>query len=475
MTKSWALQITAIVLALVAAVICQHLLDRHITGKPGPAWFEAGCSAEPEAAGGPDCATVLASPWSYWPPPAEGDPPNKARIPVAFLGLIYYAVFAVWFVGIGRPARPRRWMLLLPAVLMLFGLAGSAFFTYIMFTRLDAWCPWCLVTHGLNVLLAACLVLMWRRKRDTAEITDDQPASDSESAPRPAESLHPTWRLCLITAVAAFFVFVGINRQYGRAQADKTRSRLESNFERCMSEIKKIQQDGQLLLTKFLSGEVRQIERRRDDPYRKLGRSRLEPLKVIVFSDFECPECRNLANFLESDAQKLFGGALAVIFKYYPLDKKCNDQSARSVHPNACAAARMAEAARQLEGNDAFWDVHDYLYENQQTLKQGKIDTALVAEVVGVDHHDFVEAMNSAEVDRRIKEDIAEARKVGVRSTPSAFIYGRKVGVLYMREINFWDKLADYYWQKRTEPRPEETKMKLPGVTPDTQGPTDAQ
>ena len=83
--------------------------------------------------------------------------------------------------------------------------------------------------------------------------------------------------------------------------------------------------------------------------------------------------------------------------------------------------------------------------------------------------------MNSAEVDQRIKEDIAEARRLGVNSTPSSFIYGRKVGVLYMREINFWDKLADYYWQKRSEPRPAETKLKLPGVTPDTQGPTDAQ
>ncbi|MCH7992986.1 MAG: thioredoxin domain-containing protein [Planctomycetes bacterium] len=466
MRKSWALQVTAIVFALAAAVICQQLLDRHITGKPGPAWFEAGCSAEPEAAGGPDCAAVLASPWSYLP---------IFRIPAALAGLIYYAMLAVWFVCIGHPTRRRRWMLLLPAALMLAGLLGSIMYTYIMFTQLDAWCPWCLATHGLNVLLAACLVLMWRHKRHCADLADAMPAGDTESASGPAEVLHPTRRLCLITAIAAFSVLIGIDRQYARARSDKTTSRLESNFNRCMSEIKKIQQDGQLLLTKFLSGEVRQIERRRDDPYRKLGRSRLEPLKVIVFSDFECPECRNLANFLESDAQKLFGGALAVIFKYYPLDKKCNDQSARSVHPNACAAARMAEAARQLEGNDAFWDVHDYLYENQQTLKQGKIDTAAVAEVVGVDHHDFVEAMNSAEVNQRIKEDIAEARKVGVRSTPSAFIYGRKVGVLYMREINFWDKLADYYWQKRTEPRPEETKMKLPGVTPDTQGPTDAQ
>ena len=63
---------------------------------------------------------------------------------------------------------------------------------------------------------------------------------------------------------------------------------------------------------------------------------------------------------------------------------------------------------------------------------------------------------------------------MGVKSTPSCFIYGRKVGVLYMREINFWDKLADYYWQKRNETRPEETKLKLPGITPDNQDRTDA-
>lgn len=471
MTKSWALQIAAVVFALTAVVICHHLLDKHITGKPGPAWFEAGCSSEVDSLGGSSCATVLASPWSYWPPLAEGDPPNKPRIPVAFLGTAYYALLTVWFVGIGRPGGRRRWILLIPTILMLFGLLGSVFFTYIMFTQLDAWCPWCLATHGLNLLVAACLVLMWRRK---SEDVDRKPASDTESASRLAESFHPTWRVCLITSVAAFFVLFGIDRQYGRARSEKTRSRLEANFTRCMSEIKKIQQDGQLLLTKFLSGTVQQVERRRDDPYRKLGRSRLEPLKVIIFSDFECPECRNLANFLETDAQKLFGGALAVVFKYYPLDRACNKYSAKSMHPNACAAARMAEAARQLEGNEAFWDVHDYLFENQQALRQGKIETTAVAEVVGVDHDAFVEAMNSAEVDRRIAEDIAEARRLGVRSTPSSFIYGRKVGVLYMREINFWDKLANYYWQQRNEPRPAETKLKLAGITPDSQGPTDA-
>jgi len=460
--RKWSvLQIAAVLLALAAAFVCQRLLDRHITGQPGPAWFEAGCHAETEAGGGANCAAVLASPWSYWPPVVEGDPPGKPRIPVAFLGLVYYGMLAVWFLGVGRPSHARRWVVLLPALIMILGLAGSGFFIYVMFTKLDAWCPWCMVTHVLNALLAICLVLLIPRK-PRADLTD------SKSLPSP---IHPTWRLGAMTLVAMGLVIFGLDRQYGRAVVEKSYSFASTNLSCCLSEIKKIQGNGDLLLANFLDGEVHNVSFRPENPRRTLGAANEEPLQLVVFGDLECPPCRKIAGFIEKDVQRLFGGALAVVFKHYPIDQSCNPNAARTLHPYACAAARLAEASRELGGNRTFWKAHDYIYAHQNDLKRGRLDIAALAEETGIGRDELVAKMKTPEVAKQIALDLADARTVGVTGTPSIFINGRKVEALYIHEIRFWDKLADRYWQNRGEPRPAHTTLQALGFIQDNQGP----
>src|ERR1700752_2934553 len=89
----------AVVFALVASVVCYQLVERHVTGLSGPAWFQLGFSAK---AGGPaaGCAKVLASPYSYFP--------GLPNIPVAFIGLMYYSTLLAWLVGVGRPVYAKR-------------------------------------------------------------------------------------------------------------------------------------------------------------------------------------------------------------------------------------------------------------------------------------------------------------------------------------------------------------------------------
>jgi hypothetical protein len=78
------------VCALVASVVCYQLVERHVTGLSGPAWFELGCSDKPGGAAA-GCAEVLASPYSYFP--------GLPHIPVAFIGLMYYSTLLAWLVG----------------------------------------------------------------------------------------------------------------------------------------------------------------------------------------------------------------------------------------------------------------------------------------------------------------------------------------------------------------------------------------
>ena len=102
-------------------------------------------------------------------------------------------------------------------------------------------------------------------------------------------------------------------------------------------------------------------------------------LDVVVFSDFECPSCKRFAAFLEEQAQPLFDGRIKTVFKHYPLDRTCNERVSQTVHQHACAAMSMAEAARLLGGNSAFWKAHDYLYKHLDTLAQGKVTPDAVA------------------------------------------------------------------------------------------------
>ena len=156
---------------MAAALISYNLLNKHISGAEGPAWFEAGCSDRVES-GGANCAAVLASSYSYYPPKLSDQPDGKIHIPVAFMGLIYYSILTVWFIGVGRPSLQRKRLHWIPLLLVGIGLFSSFQFTRIMFTQLNEWCPWCLITHILNLLIAVCVVLMWpglgKRKRKAA-------------------------------------------------------------------------------------------------------------------------------------------------------------------------------------------------------------------------------------------------------------------------------------------------------------------
>ena len=76
-----------------------------------------------------------------------------------------------------------------------------------------------------------------------------------------------------------------------------------------------------------------------------------------------------------------------VVYKYAALCTDCNPMLDESAHPNACKAARAAEAARVMGGNEAFWKMADRLYEHQASL--AKIDYADLATEIGLDAAEF--------------------------------------------------------------------------------------
>lgn len=481
MRQSKVIPVLAVLFCATAALLSFHLLAIHLDGAPRPAWFVAGCSEDSTL--GSDCAAVLASPYSYWPPKTSNEPDGRPHVPVALLGLLYYSVLAIWLIGVGRVSFERRFWHVLPVALTTVGLLGSANFVAIMLTKIDEWCVWCLVTHALNVLVAVCLILMWPR-RSTLPVEPTTTGKASllvEAASREpkvwdrlsSRSLapHPSGRLIVTTLLAVWLALFGLVQFYGRAARTKQAIALKAGYDQCVATIKNITADSDLLLAMWLSAETYAVSVREDDPVRwsnpgapgLAGREASQPLEAVVFSDLECRSCKRLARFLEKDVRPLFGGRLRLVFKHYPLNRDCNPATTTQLHKRACDGARMVEAARVLGGTEAFWEAHDYVFAQQDRFKRGGLSPADVAASLGLDAGRFAEAMKSDAVLQRIAEDASEGKSYGVRSTPALFVSGRQVRVPARDDIRFWDKLADHYWHGLNESRPPSTLLAKQG------------
>ncbi len=466
MTSKWvALQVFAASLALMATAISYQLLAKHLSGSTGPAWFDAGCSDEPESRA--NCAAVLASPYSYFPARTDENKDIKNPLPVAFLGMVYYSMLATWLIFVGRPS-PQRWKYhLVPVVLVATGLMASAYYMYIMFAQLDQWCPWCLVTHVLNALIALSLFLMWP-SQSAEEKTRTQESSKKSKKPAdpPVRAAHPSTRLgwtCIFLMAAVAFgenMFLQAAKGYSRAE------QLAHERDYYRTEILRIKGDGATLYDRWRTSEKLDMTMDGTETFRTYARKSEDVLPVVVFSDFQCPSCRNTAEFLEKQVQGLFAGNLAIVFKHYPLDDECNNRTKGQTHPMACEASRWVEAARLVSGNPGFWQVHDILFENQKDLASGLISNDSIAEALKIPVDKLTEALASSEIEDRIKKDVREAGRLNVHGTPSVYVMSRKVDSLAVRELTFWDRVADVYWESRKTPRPEETKLRLKEKAP---------
>ena len=99
-----------------------------------------------------------------------------------------------------------------------------------------------------------------------------------------------------------------------------------------------------------------------------------------------------------------------LVFKSFPLRK----------HKYAKKAAVAAFAARR---QGKFWEYHDLLFENIDTLSDQKFRQ--IARELGLDLETFEKDINDLKIVARINQDIRLGSHMGVRGTPTVFINGR--------------------------------------------------
>lgn len=155
--------------------------------------------------------------------------------------------------------------------------------------------------------------------------------------------------------------------------------------------------------------------RSEDEPSgQMLGGSLNSPVKIEVFSDFQCPACRDL--YLGTIKRVLqdysFKDKVCVIYHEFPL----------SIHQYAKDAARYAEAAGHL-GQQRLIPVYDSLFTDQpQWSKDGSLEATVSKSMPSEDFQKLKKIMQEATINTEIEKEIQHGIKKEIQSTPTLMI-----------------------------------------------------
>lgn len=134
-------------------------------------------------------------------------------------------------------------------------------------------------------------------------------------------------------------------------------------------------------------------------------------VKIIEFSDFQCPYCSQAATTV-NQIKKIYGKKILLAFKHFPLP----------MHSQAKAAAEASMCVHE-QSTDRYWKYHDKLFANQSTLDEESLKK--FAKEVGADQQKFNECLNAKKYSKLVQDDLEYGSRLGVRSTPTFFINGK--------------------------------------------------
>jgi protein-disulfide isomerase len=137
-----------------------------------------------------------------------------------------------------------------------------------------------------------------------------------------------------------------------------------------------------------------------------------------------CPFCRDLANALRNYLPAS-GDQVRILYKHFPLDMTCNAQVGRTVHHGACELAKGGVCAAE---SGKFWEYHDQVFARTwETATATREDVLKVGDAVGLDRGRLNACIDSAATRGRLAKDVEEGLRIGVGSTPTIVINGRKL------------------------------------------------
>lgn len=141
-----------------------------------------------------------------------------------------------------------------------------------------------------------------------------------------------------------------------------------------------------------------------------------EKTTIYEFSDFACPACQRMHFYLKELIE--YFPDIKIEFKHYPLTE---------IHPYAFKASLWAECAGIKYSR--FWDFADILFKERNKWSNNPDHEKLFedyARSLSMDSRVLKDCVNNVETQKIIKKDMEEGDKLGIDSTPTFFINGKK-------------------------------------------------
>ncbi len=439
-------RVFAIIVCLLGAWMSHHLILEHLRlPQVKNTFLDDVCIAFATSS----CQTVIESPWGTLTI-------GSFTMPTAQIGLLFFLFMLCWMVMVGEVSPERRWLHLLITLWTAVGLGICILLAAIMFFTLPNWCPLCTGTHIATFLLFICLLLLWpARRREPAPtvIGDsfgsatglfDAPSDPPDDAASIAEvssptAPWPTWRALVMVPVVALLLLAVGHVYVLNLQSDLKVRDAESYRDYWIKQYQRYDDRWQHTLVAWeMSPRLPLVTE--GEPARGPADAKNT---IVLFSDFQCPICIRLEEWLSTRVIPMGQqhGGVKVIFKHWPICTDCNPYAARNLHPKACLAARAAEAARLLGGDDGFWQMHDLLFASSKDIKDA--DEAWFVDrgrQLGFPATEFRQAMNSDQAMARILANIEEGQQLGrgvvkddqleetrVNATPAVFVNNRQL------------------------------------------------
>jgi protein-disulfide isomerase len=140
------------------------------------------------------------------------------------------------------------------------------------------------------------------------------------------------------------------------------------------------------------------------------------PVILVEYGDFQCPHC-GAAHPILKEIEKIYKDRLAFIFRHFPLAE---------YHPYAQMAAVASEAAAN---QGKFWQMHDLIFENQESLSPQTL--LILAKGLKLDMNTFEKDIKDPKLFEKVEANFESGVISGVNGTPSFYINSMKFNGSY--------------------------------------------
>ena len=144
------------------------------------------------------------------------------------------------------------------------------------------------------------------------------------------------------------------------------------------------------------------------------------PVVLVVFSDFQCPNCKEEAKTLRQNLPVSFPKDVRVYFKDFPMEQ---------LHPWAKAAAIAGQCVFR-QNPQAFWQYHDWIYEHQSEITVDNLKTKVMEFAQTAKELDQIalgHCMDTRATEAEVDAEIAQGHSLKIDATPTIFVNGRRL------------------------------------------------